>query len=260
MYHTPQGIESAEDKARFTHEAQAAAPLSHPNICTVYEIDEDEGRVFLAMEYIEGDSLKERISRRPLKIEETLEIVLQAAQGLAAAHEKGIVHRDIKPGNLMVEESGLVKIMDFGLAKLPGGTKLTRAGTTLGTADYMSPEQANGKEADRRSDIWSLGAAAYEMVTGQKPFKGNYEQAVIYSILNEAPEPLTAVRAGVPMELERIVAKALAKNPDERYQHADDLIADVRALKKSIETGTGRMPAASGATPRPGPSLGATAP
>jgi serine/threonine protein kinase len=246
----PQGIESAEEKARFIHEAQAAAALSHPNICTVHEIDEAEGHLFLAMELVEGESLKERIARGPLKIEETLDIVVQAAQGLNAAHEKGIIHRDIKPGNIMVEKSGLVKIMDFGLAKLPGRSKLTKTGTTLGTVAYMSPEQARGAEADRRSDIWSLGAVAYEMVTGRQPFKGDYEQVVLYSIMNEAPEPLTAVRASVPMELERIVGKALAKSPDERYQHADEMIADLRALKKNLDGGTTPRPA-TGPTAKP---------
>jgi serine/threonine protein kinase len=212
----PREIESAEEKARFLHEAQAAASLGHPNICVVHEIDEADGRLFMAMEYVEGESLKDRVARGPLKIDEALDVAIQIAQGLDAAHRKSVVHRDVKPANIMIESSGLVKIMDFGLAKMSGRSKLTKTGTTLGTVAYMSPEQARGAEADHRSDIWSLGAVIYEMVAGRQPFKGDYEQAVLYSIMNEAPEPLTSVRAGVPMELDRIVAKALAKDRAER--------------------------------------------
>jgi len=245
----PRGVESAEEKARFLHEARAAASLSHPNICVVHEIDEADGRLFMAMEYVEGESLKDRIARGPLKIDEALDLAIQIAQGLDAAHRKSVVHRDVKPANVMIEAGGLVKIMDFGLAKMSGQSKLTKTRTTLGTTAYMSPEQARGEEADRRSDIWSLGAVIYEMAAGRTPFKGDYEQAVLYSILNETPEPLTAVRAGVPMELDRIVAKALAKDPAVRYQHADELIADLRALKKGSEAGaasrTGTADAAS---------------
>lgn len=246
---SPRGLEDAEERARFLREAQAAASLSHPNICVVHEIDEADGRLFMAMELVEGESLKSRIERGPLPIEEAIGIALQAARGLDAAHRKGIVHRDVKPANLMVQPDGLVKIMDFGLAKLSGRTVLTKEGTTLGTVAYMSPEQARGREADRRSDLWSLGVILYEMAAGRLPFRADYEQAVLFAIMNEAPEPLTSLRAGVPMELERIVAKALAKNPDERYQHADELIADLRSLEKSLEgIGTSR-PAAAAAPP-----------
>jgi len=253
-----QSIEGTEEKARFAHEAQAAAALSHPNICTVYEIDEADGRLFLSMEYIEGESLAARIARGPLGIDEALDVLLQAAQGLDAAHEKGIVHRDIKPANIMIEKSGLVKLMDFGLAKLTGRSRLTREGTKLGTPLYMSPEQAAGKETDRRSDLWSLGAVAYEMIAGRPPFTGDYEQAVMYAIMNDEPEPLTAIRTGVPMALERIVGKTLAKNPAERYQHADDLLADLRALKKSLEAGgVGRT--ATGARSHLGTAVGTAA-
>jgi tetratricopeptide (TPR) repeat protein/TolB-like protein/predicted Ser/Thr protein kinase len=253
----PRGIESAEEKARFLHEAQAAASLGHPNICVVHEIDEADGRLFMAMEYVEGESLKDRIARGPLKIDETLDVAIQIAQGLDAAHRKSVVHRDVKPANVMIEAGGLVKIMDFGLAKMSGRSRLTKTGTTLGTAAYMSPEQARGEEADHRSDIWSLGAVIYEMVTGRTPFMGDYEQAVLYSIMNEAPEPLTAVRAGVPMELDRIVGKALAKDRSERYQHADELVADLRALRKSLEAGAASRTGTAGATPIPAPAPGA---
>jgi serine/threonine protein kinase/tetratricopeptide (TPR) repeat protein len=227
---------SEDEKTRFVHEAQAAAALDHPNICTVYEIDEAEGQVFIAMAHIEGQSLKERIESGPLKLDQALDIAIQVAQGLQEAHEKGIVHRDIKSGNIMVTKKGQAKIMDFGLAQLSGRTKITKTGTTLGTAAYMSPEQALGETVNHRTDIWSLGVVLYEMTTGQLPFKADYEQAVVYSILNEEPEPITALRTGVPMELEQIVLKALAKNPEERYQHADEILTDLRRIKKSLET------------------------
>ncbi len=249
----PRGIESAEEKARFLHEAQAAASLGHPNICVIHEIDEADGRLFMAMEYVEGESLKDRIARGPLKIDEALDVAIQIAQGLDAAHRKSVVHRDVKPANVMIEAGGLVKIMDFGLAKMSGRSKLTKTGTTLGTTAYMSPEQARGEEADHRSDVWSLGSVIHEMVTGHTPFKGDYEQATLYSILNEAPEPLTALRAGVPMELDRIVAKALVKDRAERYQHADELIADLRALKKSLESGAASRTGTAGAKSIPAP-------
>jgi TolB-like protein/Flp pilus assembly protein TadD len=226
----PELMRDSEAKERFLHEAQAAAALEHPHICNIYEIDESEDQIFIVMSCFDGQTLKEKIESGPLKIEEALKIAIQAAEGLQAAHEKGIIHRDIKSSNIMINEKGQVKIMDFGLAKLKGQTKLTREGSTLGTAAYMSPEQAQGVDVDHRTDIWSLGVVLYEMITGQLPFKGEYEQAVVYSIMNEQPEPLTALRTGIPMELERIVNKTLAKVPSERYQHADDMVVDLRAL------------------------------
>jgi serine/threonine protein kinase len=229
---TPQALGSEEEKSRFVHEAQAAAALDHPNICTVHEIDETEGQTFIAMACIDGPTLKERVQAGPLKLDEVLDIGIQVAEGLREAHEKEIVHRDIKPGNIKVTEKGQAKIMDFGLAKLKGATKLTTTGTTLGTVAYMSPEQAKGEEVDHRADIWSLGVVLYEMVTGQLPFKSEYEQAVVYSIMNEDPEPLTGLRTGVPMELERIVSKALEKKKEDRYQHVEDMLIDLRRLKR----------------------------
>ncbi len=217
---------------RFMQEARAASALDHPNICTIYEISEAEGRTYISMAYYEGETLKDRIARGPLKIEDALDVAVQIAQGLSKAHARGIVHRDIKPANIFITNDGFVKIVDFGVAKL-AGMKLTKTGTTLGTARYMSPEQARGEEVDLRSDIWSLGALLYEMITGAPPFRGQYDQAVIYSILNEAPEHVTALRSGVPMALERVVEKALAKSPGERYQHADDLIVDLRQIARS---------------------------
>ncbi len=233
-------LNDAEVRARFTREAEAAAALNHPNICTVHEIDEVEGKTFIVMAFIEGDSLEQKIEAGPLKLKDALDVAVQTAQGLQAAHEKKIVHRDIKPANLMITGEGakqLVTIMDFGLALLTDRSKLTKSGTTLGTPIYMSPEQAQGEESDHHTDIWSLGVVLYEMVVGRAPFRGDYEQAVVYSILNEEPEPLTALRTGVPMELERIVGKCMAKEIEERYQHTDDPLLDLQTLKKKLESG-----------------------
>jgi serine/threonine-protein kinase len=234
---SPQLTRDPDAKERFLHEAQAAAALEHQNICNIYEIDESGDQVFIVMSCCKGENLKEKIDRGPLKIDEALKIAIQIAEGLQEAHEKGIVHRDIKSANIMIDEKGQVKIMDFGLAKLKGQTKITKAGTTMGTAAYMSPEQAQGANVDHRTDIWSLGVVLYEMISGQFPFKGEYEQAVIYSIMNEEPEPPTALRTGVPMELERIANKSLAKDPSGRYQHADDMVVDLRKLKEESKPG-----------------------
>ena len=225
---------SVEDKSRFLREAQAAAALNHPNICTVYTIDEVNGEMFIAMEYLEGQNLREKIETGPLKIAEAIKLATQIADGLQAAHEKGITHRDIKSANIMITDKGQAKIMDFGLAKLArGGTLLTKEGMTLGTAAYMSPEQTRGEPVDQRTDIWSLGVVLYEMISGQLPFKGEYEQSIMFSILDEDPEPLTALRTSVPMVLDRIIAKALAKERETRYQHVDELPADLRTIEST---------------------------
>ncbi|MFQ5653028.1 MAG: protein kinase, partial [bacterium] len=220
-----------EEKKRFKREAKAAAALNHANIAHIYAIDESDGQMFIAMEFIDGKSLEEIVGdghARPLPLDDAINYATQIAAGLQAAHEKGIVHRDIKSANIMITDKGQVKIMDFGLAKLANRSKMTVEGSTLGTAAYMSPEQARGEALDRRSDIWSLGVVLYEMLSGQLPFKGDYEQAVIYSILNEEPEPLTALRTGVPMKLEEIVNKLLAKDPRDRYQNIMELPVDLK--------------------------------
>ena len=183
----PRLLCDAEARARFEHEAKSASALNHNNITTIYEIDEVEGRCFIAMEYIDGKSIKELTREGSLSLDEIVDISLQMGRGLHAAHKKGVVHRDIKSDNIMVSTEGVVKIMDFGLAKLKGVTRLTRDGTTLGTLQYMSPEQASGQEVDRRSDIFSFGVILYEMVTGKLPFSGDNEAAIINSILNETP-------------------------------------------------------------------------
>jgi serine/threonine-protein kinase len=228
---------SEEERRRFKVEAQAAAALNHPNIATIYNIEEVDDEMFIVMEYIEGKELKEKVESGPLPIEEILEVLLQIAKGLRAAHDKGIVHRDIKSANIMITDEGDVKSMDFGLAKVRGGAGVTKLGTTLGTAAYMSPEQARGEEADHRSDIWSFGVVLYEMLTGKLPFGGDYEQAVMYAIMNEEP-PLTEE---VPSNLQAILQKALAKDQTERYQNIDELHSD---LKSSEESSTSRTKAA----------------
>ena len=217
----PDTTEDTEAKARFLREAQAAAALDHPNICTIYEIDEADGQTFLAMAFVAGRAIQDKIGDRPLKLQEAIDITTQTAEGLKAAHSRGVVHRDIKPANLMLTEEGQVKIMDFGLAQLADQSRLTKTATILGTPAYMSPEQASRRPTDRRTDVWSLGVVIYEMITGRLPFGGERQEAVLYAIGNEDPEPITALRAGLPMELEFIVGKALAKDPADRYQHVE---------------------------------------
>ncbi len=230
-------IEDPEHRERFLREAQAAAALDHPNICTIHEIDEDAGRTFLAMAFIAGLTVKDKIAQRPLKLDQALDIAVQTVQGLQAAHEKGIVHRDIKGANLMVTPPGQVKIMDFGLAQLAERSKLTETTTILGTPSYMSPEQALGKKTDRRADLWSLGVVLYEMIAGRLPFVGERQEAILYGVTDGEPEPVTAQRAGLPLELEWIIGKALAKDRNERYQHAEDVLVDLRSLQKKLASG-----------------------
>ena len=228
-----QSLGTPDEKTRFVHEAQAAAALEHPNICTVYEIDEIEGHTFIAMAYVDGQSLREETESGPLKLEEALSFATDIARGLQEAHEKDIVHRDIKSANVMVTKKGHAKITDFGLAKLAGSTRVTKTGTSVGTAAYMSPEQARGEDVDQRTDIWSLGVVLYEMLTGRLPFRGDRQEALTYQIVHEDPEPITAIRTGVPMELERIASKCLEKEASNRYQHVDEVLVDLGRVKKA---------------------------
>jgi serine/threonine protein kinase/tetratricopeptide (TPR) repeat protein len=228
----------ADAKERFVHEAKAASALEHSAICNIHEIGEtDDGQLFIVMACYEGETLKAKLEDGYLDIDPALDIAIQIAEGLSRAHEAGIVHRDIKPANIMVTSRAEVKILDFGLAKLSGRTLLTRAGTTLGTAAYMSPEQARSETVDVRTDVWSLGVVLYEMLAGRRPFESDYEQALIYSILNETPEPLRTARAEVPEVVEQIVAKAMAKAKEERYQKIDDLLSDLKVARGTAEAG-----------------------
>jgi eukaryotic-like serine/threonine-protein kinase len=232
-------LQGKAEKERFVREAQAAAALNHANIAHIYAIEEvddptsSDKQIFIAMEYVEGHELSEIIDANggsPLKIEEAINFATQIAAGLQSAHEKGVVHRDIKSANIMVTAKGQIKIMDFGLAKLTDRTKMTMEGTTMGTVAYMSPEQASGENIDQRSDIWSLGVVLYEMISGQLPFKGAHDASMIYSVMNNEPKPLTALRSNLPIELDGIIFKTLAKDPDLRYQHVDELPADLKSL------------------------------
>jgi tetratricopeptide (TPR) repeat protein/tRNA A-37 threonylcarbamoyl transferase component Bud32 len=224
-------------RERFTHEARAAAALDHPNVCTVYDVEEVNGETFIAMAYVEGESLRETLSMGGLETAHAIEIALQVAQGLEAAHAKRIAHRDIKPSNIMVTPSGRVKIMDFGLARSATQAGLTETGMVMGTASYMSPEQARGEHVDHRTDIWSLGAVLYEMVTGERPFKGASSEAVLYSILHEEPAVPRSVKADLPGQVDTVIANALEKDPERRYQAAAQMADDLRTLRRSLRPG-----------------------
>ncbi len=229
---------SDEEKRRFIHEAKAASALQHNNICAIHEIDETEaGQIFICMDYYEGETLNKKIKEKPLPLKEAIKIAIQIAQGLKKAHSKNIVHRDIKPANILITEEGWVKIIDFGLAKLKGQTMLTKAGTTMGTVAYMSPEQTRGGMVDHRTDIWSLGVLLYEIIAGEQPFKGDYEQAVIYSILNEEPEFITKIRGEVPEQIEQILDKALTKSPEKRFQTMEEMLEQLNNAGEDLSEG-----------------------
>ena len=230
-------LDDPEAKERFLREARAAAALQHPNICTVHEIDEEEGQTFIVMAYIDGRELADEIGDGPLPIARAVDLATQIAQGLQEAHNNGTVHRDIKPTNIMVTPHGRAVVMDFGLAQLASSkSKLTREGSTVGTSAYMSPEQMGGETVDRRTDIWALGVVFYEMLAGELPFRGEYEQAIQYAIVYEPPEPLNLTRPDIPAEIEDIITKILAKKPDDRYQQLGDLITDLQAVKTASGT------------------------
>src|SRR2546427_5627739 len=233
---------------RFEREARLASALDHPNICTIFDLNEIEGVHFIAMQFVEGKNVRELVSGRPLDLRSALSIAIQVADALAAAHSRGIIHRDIKAGNVMVTPSGKAKILDFGLAKLlddegmgPGGihhTDLTEVGIPYGTATYAAPEQARGERVDARADIFSTGVLLYEMLTGTWPFQGKTSVDVRHAVLHEDPQPLSETRpGGAPWQLQAILDRAMAKEPKQRYQKVGDLRDDLRAVLRELEAG-----------------------
>jgi eukaryotic-like serine/threonine-protein kinase len=229
----PNLADADELRDRFLIEAQAAAALSHPNICVIHEVAETDGRPFIAMEYVAGETLRDRIARGPVAIDEVLSIITQVVAGLDEAHRNGIIHRDIKSGNIMVTEAGHARIMDFGLARLEGSPSVTKTGMTLGTVDYMSPEQACGEAVDHRTDLWSAGVVLYELLTGELPFRGAHMLAVVHAVMNDDPRPMAPRTPPIPPGLQQVVARAMKKDRAARYATAGDMLRDLRSCDEA---------------------------
>ncbi len=236
---SPELTRDERAKHRFLAEAQAASQLDHPNICAIHEIEETEdGQLFLVLSCYEGETVRERLEKGPMPIDEAVGLAVHVARGLEAAHAKGIVHRDIKPANIFLTNDGRAKILDFGLAKLAGQTRITRVGSTVGTVAYMSPEQAHGGDVQAATDIWSLGVVLYEALTGGLPFPGERPESVLYSVVHEEPEPLGALRHDAPPELEAIIDRCLRKKPDERFASASELVSALEPLGRGRTSGS----------------------
>jgi serine/threonine protein kinase len=219
-----------EAEQRFISEAKAASSLDHPNICTIHDINKTEDdQFYIVMGYYTGETLKKKLDNGPLQNDTAINYATQIAAGLTRAHEAGIIHRDIKPANIIITDRDEIKILDFGLAKTSSEPSITKLGSTIGTVSYMSPEQSKGNNVDNRTDIWSLGVLLYQMLSGSLPFQGDYDQAIIYSILNEEPALLNSL----PEELEKILSKSLQKNPDDRYNNLNEMLDDLKKLKRT---------------------------
>lgn len=229
-------LHNEEKKKRMLREARVPALINHPNIAAVYETGEIDGHTYIVMEYVSGVGLDEKIALGPIPVREILGIAIQVAKALRAAHEKGIIHRDLKSSNIIISGKGTVKLMDFGLAKMRDDSNLTKEGTMMGTFPYMSPEQVRGKTLDYRTDIWSLGVVLYEMITNKCPFQGGNPQSLMYQILNEEPEPVMGVRANLPPEVGKVITQAMQKDKNSRYQNLNDLILDLQLLIRKTES------------------------